>query len=163
MKMNISTIYPHTMNNRDLTTIFQDRPVNLYYSIYGINDNFRKHYLPNAMPVKYTLDKLKEFQIRHNSENTLVFHCAFIAGQNDNLEDVQKMADLIKSYNFEHTKFNLVRLNPYINDDKPIMVETDLEKLKQIFNIMNECVTNKVSTQQSRIINRIGPDVFASC
>jgi hypothetical protein len=28
---------------------------------------------------------------------------------------------------------------------------------------MNECVTNKVSTQQSRIINRIGPDVFASC
>jgi len=28
---------------------------------------------------------------------------------------------------------------------------------------MNSCVTNKLTTQQSRIVNRVGSDVFASC
>lgn len=163
IKINISSIFPTVVNNKILEDIFKDRPVNIYYSIYSINDIFRKEFIPNAMDVRFALDKLKSFQNNHNSDNTVVFHCAFIRGENDNIEDVQKMADLIKSYNFKNTKFNLVRLNPFIKDNKPLLLESDLNKLKDIFNIMNDCVTNQVPTQKSRIINRIGTDVFASC
>jgi len=162
IKINMSTIYPNAVNSRKLEDIFRDRPINIYYSIYSINESFRKEFLPNAVDVKYALDKLKSFQDNHNN-NTVVFHCAFIRGQNDNIEDVQKMASLIRSYNFKNTKFNLVRLNPYIKDNKPLLLESDLNKLKDIFNIMNNCVTNQVPTQKSRIINRVGSDVFASC
>jgi adenine C2-methylase RlmN of 23S rRNA A2503 and tRNA A37 len=163
IKMNLSTIFPYTLRNTNLSNIFDGRPVNLYYSIYSINDKFRKLYLPNALPVEYALNELKKFQENHNNNNTIVFHCAFIKGENDDIDDISKMADLIRSYNFTNTKFNLVRLNPFIKDDKPIMLESELSKLKYIFDIMNSCVTNKIHTQQSRIVNRVGPDVFASC
>jgi len=161
MKMNVSTIFPYTLRDRILHQVFADRPVNLYYSIYSINERFRKVFLPNAMPVKYALDQFKVFQELHNSLNTLVFHCAFIEGENDNLDDVKRMADMIRSYQFRNTKFNLVRLNPYSNKTKGVMNEST--KLQEIFTIMNDCVTNKLDTQQSRIVNRVGSDVYASC
>lgn len=162
MKMNISSIYPHTLKNYKLEDIFKDRPVNFYYSIYSQNDDFRKKFMPNAMPVKCALDGLKSLQDNH-PDNTIVFHCSFIKGENDDVNDVIKMADLIKDYNFKKTKFNLVRLNPYIRDGKPIMEEANPDKLKEIFNIMNDAVTNKVETQKSRIIKRVGSDAFVSC
>lgn len=162
IKINISSIYPTSLSGHSLNDIFKNRPVNFYYSIYSINQKFRREFLPSALPVEYALDNLKSLQDKHN-DNTVVFHCAFIKGHNDDINDVQKMADLIKSYNFKKTKFNLVRLNPYIKNGKPIMMESDMSTLRNIFNIMNSAVTNKVDTQKSRIINRIGPDVFASC
>ena len=163
IKMNLSTIFPYTIKNYNLEDIFESRPVNIYYSLYSVNQKFRKEFIPNAIDVKMSLDKLKQFQIHHNNENTIVFHWALIKGENDNIHDVEEMANIIKSYNFINTKFNLVRLNPFIKDNKPIMLESEYSKLIKIFNIMNDCVTNKVPTQQSRIINRIGPDVYASC
>ena len=163
MKMNVSSIYPNTLKGHKLETIFQDRPVNFYYSIYSCNDSFRKQYLPNAAPVRYALDQLKNLQENHNNINTVVFHCAFIKGANDNISEVNDMADLIKSYDFKRTKFNLVRLNPYIKNGIPIMEESSKETLKEIFHIMNNAVTNKVPTQVSRIVNRVGSDAFVSC
>ena len=49
-KMNISTIMPYTIKNKSLCDIFQGYPVNLYYSLYSVNPEFKKngcqvHYL----------------------------------------------------------------------------------------------------------------------
>lgn len=162
MKMNVSSIYPNSLKGHKLEIVFKDRPVNFYYSIYSCNDSFRKKYVPNAVSVKYALDRLACLQENHH-DNTVVFHCAFIKGANDDIKEVNKMANLIKSYNFKNTKFNLVRLNPYIKNGVPIMEESSKETLKEIFDIMNNAVTNKVPTQASRIVGRVGTDAFVSC
>jgi adenine C2-methylase RlmN of 23S rRNA A2503 and tRNA A37 len=159
IKMNISSIYPNTLKHHKLTNIFKNRPVNFYYSIYSLDNDWRKVNMPNSMDPYYALSELRDLQENH-PDNTVVFHCAFIKGQNDSIESVQNLANIIKSFDFPRTKFNLVRYNP------PPMSETqeaDIDRLNDIFDIMNEVVTNKVDTQCSRIIQKVGPDVYASC
>ena len=72
------------------------------------------------------------------------------------------MANIIKSYGFKKSKFNIVRYNPHKNNDL-LNNEVNTEKLDQIFEILNNSVTNKVKYNKSRIINRVGYDVYASC
>lgn len=158
IKMNLSSIYPYTLRPYKLSEIFKNRPVNFYYSIYSVDHEWKKKNMPNAMDTDFALNSLRELQENH-SFNTVVFHCCFIKNSNDSIDSVKKMADKIKSYNFPRTKFNLVRYNPPNNKS----TETDIDKLNEIFEIMNDAVTNKVDTQKSRIIQRIGPDVYASC
>ena len=62
--------------------------------------------------------------------------------------------------NFKRTKFNLVRFNPPNNMSYK---ETEHDKLEYLFEIINEVMTNNTKTKQSRIINRVGYDVYASC
>ena len=115
--------------------------------------------MPNSMDPSYALSNLRHLQENHE-DNTVVFHCAFIKGQNDSLESVQNLADFIKSYDFPKTKFNLVRYNPPPMSETQ---ETDINKLNNIFEIMNGAVTNNINTQSSRVIKKVGPDVYASC
>lgn len=159
IKMNLSSIYPNVLRPYRLSEIFRDRPVNFYYSIYTLDPVWRKKNMPNAMDPEFALSALRELQGNHKS-NTVVFHCAFIKNSNDSIESVERMAEKIKSYDFPRTKFNLVRYNPPPNDNS---TEADLDRLNHIFEIMNGAVTNKVETQKSRIIERVGPDVYTSC
>lgn len=158
IKMNISSIYPHTLNGYKLSDIFKDRPVNFYYSIYTLDMDWRKKNMPNAMHPDYALNSLRELQENHNF-NTVVFHCAFIKDSNDSIDSVQQMANKIKSFDFPRTKFNLVRYNAF-NDKTE---EANIDRLNDIFDIMNGAVTNKVDTHTSRIIQRVGPDIYTSC
>jgi adenine C2-methylase RlmN of 23S rRNA A2503 and tRNA A37 len=167
LKMNLSTIMPLTVKDYNLIDIFQDKPVNLYYSLYSANETgFKKIWMPNAMPVELALDKLKEFQLKRYIYDPLtipniVFHWAFIKGQNDDMSTVQHVANLISERDFIQTKFNLVRLNPHPN---ATFQETDEIRLQGLFNILNDAVLNNNSTlHQSRIITRVGTDIRASC
>ena len=58
--MNISTIMPYTIKDRSLCDIFGNTPVNLYYSLYSINEKFKQKWMPNAIPSLTALDKLQE-------------------------------------------------------------------------------------------------------
>ncbi|BCS83538.1 putative Fe-S-cluster redox enzyme/ribosomal RNA large subunit methyltransferase [Cotonvirus japonicus] len=159
MKINISTIMPTVIRDRSLTNIFGNNPVNIYYSLYSINDKFRKKWIPNAMPWGLALDKLRSFQEVTN--NTVVFHFALIEGENDDLTDVKNMAQVIKNLDFKKTKFNLVRFNPHptINYREP-----PVEKLHDIFEILRSvCLDTEITTHQSRIIDRVGYDAYTSC
>jgi len=164
LKMNVSTIMPHTINNMNLIDIFRNDPVALYYSIYTHNDAKKQKIMPNAMNTLSALDKIKEFSENKdaNPANQVVFHGAFIENFNDNLEEIKDMANIIKSYGFKKSKFNIVRYNPHKNNDL-LNNEVNTEKLDQIFEILNNSVTNKVKYNKSRIINRVGYDVYASC
>lgn len=162
IKMNLSTIMPNTIKNKKLIDIFGDRPVNIYYSLYSTDNTFKTNWMPNAMHWQMSLDKIKEFQdnMHSNLNNTIVFHGAFIKGQNDSDEQVQKMAETIKKYNFRNTKFNLVRLNPPIGSN---LEESHGGVLKKHFSVMTSVMNHNSLNKKSTVITRAGPDVWASC
>lgn len=160
MKINISTIMPYTILDKHLIDIFSDLPANLYYSIYSVNSEFRKKWMPNAIPHNIALDKLKKYQDKTN--NPITFHFALINGENDDMNDIKKLADTINQYDFTKTKVNIVRFNP-----PPSLTnysETSYGKIEQAFNILSSIMKDdKIVTNKSRIIPRVGRDVKASC
>lgn len=145
VKPNISTIMPYTIKHRKLSDIFQTYPAYLYYSLYSLNPDFRKKWLPNAIPWQEALDKLKEFQ--ESSNNIITFHWSLIKGENDNLEEVKKLADVLSSYKF-HGKFNIVRFNPHPNvaDEEP-----NQDVIDEVFKIVADVFKNPKSYQVPRL------------
>ena len=164
VKVNLSTIMPNTVKNKDLINIFGSVPVNIYYSLYSVNDKFKKFWMPNSIDWRLALDKLAKFQQdpNYNSSNSLVFHGTFIKGENDSDESVENLINEIKSRKFVNTKFNLVRFNvpPSL---KGKYFEPSDEKLHEIFKKisleMNDNKLQKPSTQ----IARVGQDAYVSC
>ena len=160
IKMNLSTIMPHTIKNYNLIDIFDSYPVNIYYSLYSVNDKLKKNIMPNAINTLEALDKLVEFQnnTKSNENNNIVFHWAFIKGFNDNLEEVNKIIHEIKIRNFKKTKFNLVRFNP---PPKSPYVESD--NIHELFEIVKNIMQDENIKKKSTIISRVGFDVYGSC
>lgn len=159
-KINLSTIMPNVIINRNLIDIFKDEPVNLYYSLYSINDQFRKKWLPNAIPWNIALNKLKDYQII--TSNPIAFHFALIENENDNLEDVKKMTDEIIKMKFDKTKFNIVRFNPHssMNEYK----ETNEYKMDKIYKILQSVANDEdIKTNKSRIVLRSDTKTRSSC
>lgn len=153
-KVNISTIMPGTMKHNKLQWIFGDTPVNLYYSLYSINEAFRKKWMPNAIDWRLALDKLKDYQ--ENGGGVVTFHWANIAGENDKLEDVNALANVLREYKF-NAKFNVVRFNAH---DNLTYKESDPERINEVFQIVNDALGNN---PKSYIVPRVGKDVSASC
>jgi adenine C2-methylase RlmN of 23S rRNA A2503 and tRNA A37 len=156
LKMNMSTIMPHTVAKRSLVDVFRDKPAHLYYSLYSTQDAFRKRWMPKAIPYQLALDKLKEYQDVTGHEVT--FHWAFIRGENDNPQDVDHLCRAIQAMQFNATKFNLVRLNPPPGTD---MQEPEEPALKELWSAVNSVM--KDARGRGRIVERIGKDVNASC
>lgn len=162
IKMNLSTIMPNTIKNKELINIFGYRPVNIYYSLYSVDDKFKQLWMPNAINWKLALDKLAKFQSDTNGHNNLVFHGTFIKGQNDSDADIDNLIKEIKSRNFTNTKFNLVRFNP-----PPSLVgtytESSEERLNEIFERISSEMNDKKLHKGSTKIDRVGYDAFVSC
>lgn len=152
-KYNISTIMPMEMQDRSLYEVFGNSGAQLYYSIYSMDEKFRKRWLPKAMNVHDALYKLMDWQVRTGELVTL--HWTFIEGQNDSLEDLEKiiMAILFRGLK---VKFNLVRYNPYSDAQGR---ESSEEVIQRNFDYLNAAFGN----EKSRIVPRVGFDVKASC
>lgn len=155
MRVNISTIMPKTMLQRELYDVFGDKPVHLYYSLYSTDTKFRREWMPHAMDVDVALDKLKRFQDRTGREMT--FHWALIKNQNDDVEQIKQLASKLRSYNFKG-KFNLVRYNP----PDATSEEADDLRLNEAFEIIRD-VFKDTDNGKSKIVTRVGFDVYASC
>ena len=150
-KFNISTIMPKTLN-KSLTEMFRMANPTLYYSIYSIDEAFRKEWLPSAMPVSDALDQLKDYQ--DMTKKILKIHFAFIKDKNDSLENLQGIVNELNKRNLL-CEFNLVRYNPYSevqgSESSEEVIERNLHFLKDNFK-------GKV-----QMIPRVGFDVKASC
>lgn len=155
---NISTIMPDDMKNKSLVDIYQDSNNNnhnivFYYSLYSVNEQFRKRWLPKSLPVIEALDKLKEWQSATNK--LITFHWTFIENENDSVEDIEQIIKMLEPYNF-NAKFNLVRYNPYSplqgRESEEAVIERNFKLLSNFFN-----------HPDSRIVPRVGFDVKASC
>jgi adenine C2-methylase RlmN of 23S rRNA A2503 and tRNA A37 len=155
-KMNISTIMPYTIRDRKLEDIFKDsgKSTFIYYSLYSMNDIFRKKWMPNAIDWRIALNKLKDYQ--NSGGNIITFHWAFIEGENDNIKEVEEMAKILKDYEFD-AKFNLVRYNNHPNLPNK---ETNIEKIQDLFNIVNSAFKNN---EKSYIVPRLNVDNHIAC
>jgi len=152
-KFKISTIIPYEMGPYDLGVApIGTLPFDLYYSLYSVEERFRKRFLPKALAARDALYKLQRYQERTN--RLVNFHWAFIEGENDSVETVEKTVDAILSRSIKG-KFNLVRYNPPNDKTK----ESPPEVLERNFKIISEALGDP----GSRIVPRVGFDVKASC
>jgi adenine C2-methylase RlmN of 23S rRNA A2503 and tRNA A37 len=154
IRFNVSSIIPTWVLDKEMYELwgmFHDYRVHLYYSLYSLDPAFRKRWLPRAADPLKALDKIQELQI--STRRPVVFHWAYIKGENDSLQMAEQIAaEIIKRQ--IHGTFNVVRYNPFSEDhgqeaDEPILADC----LKVI----------SAALGSGKIIPRVGFDVKASC
>ena len=109
--------------------------------------------MPNTIETMKALEKIKEFTQHKDANplNQIIFHGAFIENFNDDLDEIEEMSKIIKSFDFKKSKFNIVRYNQHKNNDANILGnEVDDKKLDQIFEILNRSMTNNVKYNKSK-------------
>lgn len=150
-KFNISTIMPRTLKQSLVTTFNYVNPT-IYYSLYSMDPEWRKKWMPAAMDVSEALSMLKEYQ--DFSKKMVKIHYAFIAGENDSEDEVNSICDVIDRVGL-HCEFNLVRYNPASPDQG---IESSEDVIKRNIEILSTRLSGKV-----QVIPRVGFDVKASC
>jgi 23S rRNA (adenine2503-C2)-methyltransferase len=150
-KFNISTIMPVTLK-KPLIEIFGYINPTIYYSLYSTNEEWRKKWMPAAMPVSMALQMLKEYQ--DFSKKIIKIHYAFIENENDSAEEVNAVCNAINSAELI-CEFNLVRYNTASPEQG---VESSEETITRNIDIIRERFDGKV-----QIIPRVGFDIKASC
>lgn len=152
IKFKISTIIPNTFEGR-IGRIFQHPDAELYYSLYSVEEAFRKKWLPKAKNPYVALDMIKEMQL--NNDKVITIHGCFIKGHNDSQESVYKMFDALEEREISY-KFNLVRYNSF---DLSKFQETDEPVLRGIV----DYARSRNYNISSKFVSRVGYDVAASC
>lgn len=152
---NISTIFPQEVEHKDLSEVFKGvtQSFGIYYSLYSVEDCFRKRWLPKALDYHLALKKLEQLQA--DTHANVAFHWTFIQGENDSQTTLDKIKCVLKDYKIK-AKFNLVRYNPYSAAQG---IESAEDVLQHNFDELNQFFNNP----QSRIVPRVGFDVKASC
>ena len=126
-----------------------------YYSLYSLDTQFRKRWIPKAHDPIAVLDWLGNNHRTQKPPLDIALHWAFIAGQNDSAEGVQAIAEAVEARGI-HAKFNLVRYNPFSSAQGEESAEgVLLDRLE----LMRSCM-DQVNT---RMVPRVGFDVRASC
>lgn len=152
-KFLISTILPDVLGGVGLEDIFQGIKPEIYYSLYSVNPEFRRRWLPKAMSADLGLDVMKAWQ--ESSGKVPKIHFAFIEGQNDSEDDMLAMADAINQRELK-VNLNIVRYNPHSErhgrepDESVIIRNTDL-------------LAGLIGAKRVRIVPKVGFDVKASC
>lgn len=149
----ISTIMPVALRKEE--TLAKRFPLvhpEICYSMYSVNPEFRKKWLPAALPVDEALEMLQDYQFV--SSKIVKVHYALIKGQNDSLRDIQGVAQAIRRKNLR-VNVNLVQYNP--PDDKSEAADEDAYN-KALWTFRDE-----LPEAQVKIVPRVGYDVQASC
>ena len=151
-RINISTIVPKTFSG-DLSRAFpKEFPITLYYSCYSADKNFRDLWLPNAKPMGQAVELLRTWQ--QKTGNNIVLHWAFIAGENDSTDQVDRLLDAVKTLRV--SQINLVRYNPY---SPQFGEEPAIEQLETL----RRYIARRYPDIMVRLVPRVGFDVKASC
>jgi 23S rRNA (adenine2503-C2)-methyltransferase len=149
----VSTIMPLSLPAVPLARAFPSVAPEIYYSLYSTKPEFRKKWLPHAMPVDDALRILKAYQ--DAKRVILKMHWALIAGENDSIEDAHAIADAVNKWQIK-TDFALVQYNPY----SPIHgQESDQDTVERYAYALND----RYPPARVKIIKRVGFDVKASC
>ena len=150
----VSTILPRESASHPLEDIFDRYQPELYYSLYSMNEAFRRRWLPKAQPVEAALDRLASWQRR--TYKIIKVHYAFIEGHNDAEADVHAVCDALESRGL-YVHINIVRYNPpTATDHGREPPEAILERNARIFSA-------RLPHARVKVIDRVGFDVNASC
>jgi adenine C2-methylase RlmN of 23S rRNA A2503 and tRNA A37 len=150
----VSTIFPREMGDSLLEDTFLIYHPEIYYSIYSVSEQFRRRWLPKALPAEEALDRLASWQ--RNTYKICKIHYAFIAGENDGEADVHAICDALEARRLM-VHVNIVRYNPH--DPRRHGVEPAEEIIQRNAGIYQ----TRLPSARVRIIPRVGYDVHASC
>lgn len=157
IKFNISSIFPiHRGLEWPAVWIQQfnttHKPV-FFYSLYSMDEKFRKRWIPKGMQPMDVLKGLKLWQDMTGQE--VVLHWAFIKGQNDSEQTVAEVLRAVEKIEL-NVRFNLVRYNPFTSmqgeESDPEVIDARFQNIVQFMKIPG-----------SRIVPRVGLDVSCSC
>ena len=151
----LSSIFPSATPLDQVVGAMSQPNVRTYYSLYSLDTQFRKRWVPKAHEPITVLDWLGENHRTSATPLDIALHWAFIAGENDSAEGVKAIADAIEARGI-HAKFNLVRYNPFSSAQGE---ESTDEVLMDRLEVMRVCA-DQVGT---RMVPRVGFDVRASC
>ncbi len=149
----ISTILPKSLIGKSLSKIFPIIHPEIYYSIYSVREEFRRKWLPKAMPVDEALKMLKEYQ--ENTKKIIKLHWAFIAGENDSEEDIALLCHKVRASGVR-VDIAIVRYNPYDASYGEESGEAVIDRNKEILKSL-------LPFSKIKVITRVGRDVKASC
>ena len=149
----VSTILPAEHGDRPLESIFDRYHPEIYYSLYSMDPQFRRRWLPKAQPADVALDRLAAWQ--RATYKLVKIHYAFIEGENDDEADVHAVCDAIEARNLA-VHVNLVRYNPAGPRQGREPPEPILRRNADLFR-------KRLPNARVKLIPRVGFDVQASC
>lgn len=149
-QFNVSTILPLDAWDFDLTRI-SGEGVSLYYSLYALEPDFRKRWLPRAENPIGALVRLAIWQRATGGE--VVLHWALIKDENDRPEQALAIARAVSMVGLK-ARFNLVRYNPFSDGQGQ-----ESDRVEEYF----AAISKALGHPSSRIVPRVGFDVKASC
>jgi adenine C2-methylase RlmN of 23S rRNA A2503 and tRNA A37 len=153
-RIKISTIMPDDLVERDWTSFVPTSvPVDLYYSAYRIDGEWRRRWIPKAMPVREALARLVEY--RAATDQRVILHWALIADENDGVEHAEDIGRAARAAGLEFD-FNLVRYNAANGKS----AEAPRDRINAYLEAISAFVS---SPNRVREIPRVGYDVAASC
>jgi adenine C2-methylase RlmN of 23S rRNA A2503 and tRNA A37 len=142
------------MEGRALEDGFVTHHPDIHYSIYSMDERFRRRWLPKALSAGEALDRLASWQ-RH-TDRIVKLHYAFIAGENDAEADVHAICDALEARRLL-AHVNIVRYNPL----DP--ARHGSEPGEQIIERNAAIYRARMPNARVRVIPRVGFDVQASC
>lgn len=129
---------------------FKTNKPEIYYSLYSIDPEFRRRWIPNGQHPKDALRMLASYGRRGGAVR---IHGAFIEGHNDSLDSVLDLVKAIKYFNTTD-RFNIVRFN---SPDENKWIEASEEQLEHIRKFLTE------KGFEVQMVDRVGADISASC
>jgi len=152
----ISTIMPETLP-KSLCELFPTVHPEIYYSLYSMNPEFRKRWLPRAMDPSRALDLLKEWQ--YHTKKVVKIHFALIEGLNDTEANAARIGSELRERDLR-VDFALVKYNPPGEDYEKYGMESNPAREEEF---AERLLYNSPPGCRLKVVNRIGPDVAASC
>lgn len=146
----ISTIMPQSLEV-ELTELFPTTHPEIYYSLYTMNPDFRRRWLPRAMDPTKALGMLARWQ--RFTKKIIRIHHALIEGENDSLNDAVGIVNAVREAELR-ADFTLVRYNPY--SSKHGKESPGYEEYAQV-------LREQIPGVRVKVIERVGFDVAASC
>ncbi|MCK9234704.1 MAG: hypothetical protein M0R77_00150 [Gammaproteobacteria bacterium] len=148
-RLNVSTIIPKDYHPDSFSVELY--PTHFFYSLYSLNTDFRKRWLPNALDPEEAFHLLNEYSVK--TAIPITIHHTLIKGENDSVEEALLIQQYMSRFKIS-PRFNLVRYNPYSSLQGE---ESSEEAIKAYLEVI------KPYSQRVRIVPRVGRDVFASC
>tara|TARA_B100000700_G_scaffold264816_1_gene302785 strand:+ start:5512 stop:6405 length:894 start_codon:yes stop_codon:yes gene_type:complete len=148
----LSTIMPKSFENINLEETFNIIQPYFYYSLYSLDERFRKKWLHNAMNPYEALDRLKKWS--QFSEHQPKIHFSFIKGENDDFNTIDAICEHLEKIDFK-PDFNIVRYNPFSEKYGEEPEERHIQQIAQL-------IRNRLGVNV-KVIPRVGGDVKASC
>tara|TARA_B100002019_G_scaffold289718_1_gene305908 strand:- start:98 stop:994 length:897 start_codon:yes stop_codon:yes gene_type:complete len=148
----LSTIMPKSAENIDLEETFNVIQPYFYYSLYSLDERFRRKWLRHAMDPFEALNRLKHWSTF--SEHKPKIHFSFIKGENDDYNTIDTICEYLEKIDFK-PDFNIVRYNAYSEKYGEEPEERHIQQIAQL-------IRNRLGVNV-KVIPRVGSDVKASC